>query len=90
MSEFKKELNEEDLSKVSGGWEVGEEMYTYCPFCYGTQKHIIRSLWDDLECKRCQKHHRYISSDQGGTPVQWDLDNFYAQLGYIPVNPNQQ
>ena len=90
MSELKKELNEEELSEVSGGWEVGEEFYSYCPFCYGKTKHVICSLWDDLECKTCGNHHKHISSDQGGNPTQWELDLFYAELGYVPENPNNK
>ena len=88
MSELKKELNEEELSKVAGGREVGDEFHSYCPFCYAKQKHIIRSKWDSLECTVCGNFHRHISSDQGGQPVQWDLDNFYSQLGYVPEKPN--
>ena len=86
-----KELNEKKLSDVSGGWESGETIYTYCPFCYSnSQKHLIHTWYSDLECLKCKTHHRYISCNQAGDPDQNDLNEFYREIGYIPVNPNQK
>lgn len=90
MNEEKKELSEKDLNEVSGGWGPGETIYTYCPFCYDRPNHLIHAWSSDLECLACHNHHRYISSDQGGTPDPTDLQNFYNEIGYVPVNPKQQ
>lgn len=92
MSEIKKELKEEDLSKVSGGgYDPGETFYTYCPYCYTkSQKHLVHVWASDLECLKCHEHHRYISCNQAADPDEWDLQCFYNEIGYVPTNPNQQ
>ena len=90
MDEKKKELSEKEISKVSGGWGPGENMYTYCPFCYDRPNHLIHVVWSDLECLVCHNHHRRITSDQGGNPDPTDLQNFYKEIGYVPTNPNQK
>ena len=82
MSEKNKtvELTEEELNNVSGGWNSGENIYTYCPICNTkSQKHVIISWYDDLECLKCHGHHRHISCNQAGDPDSYDLQCYYNE-----------
>lgn len=84
MSEKNKtvELKDEELTNVSGGgYEPGETFFTYCPACQTkSQKHKVISWYDDLECLKCQSHHRYISCNQAGDPDPYDLQCYYNEI----------
>lgn len=80
----------EEKYKISGGYEPGEELIAYCPFCYSRPKHVVYVWSSDLECKVCHNHHRLISGVHGKNPDLTDLQKFYNEIGYVPTNPNQK
>ena len=80
MSEEKKIIEPSELDNVSGGWEAGDTIFTYCPICNTkSQKHFIVSWRDDLECLKCHGHHRNISINQAGDPEPADLQRYYDE-----------
>ncbi|MBQ0036708.1 MAG: hypothetical protein KBT35_07320 [Firmicutes bacterium] len=87
MTEKRIEIKEETLNEIAGGWDPGETFYTYCPFCWKAQKHLVIVWAKDLECLTCHNHHRNILCNQGLEPEENDLEEFYKELGYVPPKP---
>ena len=80
MSEEKKIIEPSELDNVSGGRKAGETIFTYCPICRTkSQKHLIISCWNNLECLKCHGHHRAICCDQAGNPDPADLQRYYDE-----------